>query len=127
MDKEVRTMKKVFATTGAALLLVSLTGCAGQFDTFQKAVAKCNSPSGVSVLDNGTTLSIDMMGTEDYYGAQLTDVDCIVTAVNTPSYIVENIYSTNAISGRQHDEFNGISVSYSYSEANGLALTYHKN
>ena len=120
-------MKKVFATTGAALLLVSLTGCAGQFDTFQKAVAKCNSPSGVSVLDNGTTLSIDMMGTEDYYGAQLTDVDCIVTAVNTPSYIVENIYSTNAISGRQHDEFNGISVSYSYSEANGLALTYHKN
>ena len=127
MDKEIGNMKKVFATTGAALLLVSLTGCAGQFDTFQKAVAKCNSPSGVSVLDNGTTLSIDMMGTEDYYGAQLTDVDCIVTAVNTPSYIVENIYSTNAISGRQHDEFNGISVSYSYSEANGLALTYHKN
>lgn len=120
-------MKKVFATIGAVLLLVSLTGCAGQFDTFQKAVEKCNSPSGVSVLDNGTTLTLDMMGTEDYYGAQLTDVDCIVTAVNTPSYIVENIYSTNAISGRQHDEFNGISVSYSYSEANGLALTYHKN
>ena len=119
-------MKKIIALSAAGLLALSLTGCAG-FDTFQKAVAKCNSPSGVSVLDNGTTLSVDMMGTEDYTGAQLTDVDCIVTAVNTPSYIVENIYNVNAISGRQHDEWNGITVTYSYSEANGLALTYHKN
>ena len=119
-------MKKAITITGITLLLVSLTGCAG-FDTFQKAVAKCNSPSGVSVLDNGTTLSVDMMGTEDYTGAQLTDVDCIVSAVNTPSYIVENIYNITAISGRRSDEWNGITVTYSYSEANGLALTYHKN
>lgn len=120
-------MKKLIAITGTALLLASLTGCAGQFDTFQKADEKCGTPSGVSVLDNGTTLSIDMMGTDDYTGASLSDAQCIIDAVNTPSYIVDNIYNTNAVSGRQHDEWNGIAVTYSYSESNGLALTYHKN
>jgi hypothetical protein len=120
-------MKKLFAITGASLLLVSLTGCAGQYDTFQKAIQSCGASSGVSVSDNGTTLSIDTMGTDDYTGASLSDAECIISAVNTPSYIVDNIYNTNAISGRQHDEWNGISVTYSYSDSNGLALTYHKN
>ena len=119
-------MKKLFAIGAAAALLVSLTGCAGQYDTFQKAVQSCGTSSGVSVSDNGTTLSIDTMGDDDYTGASLADAECLIAAVNTPSYIVDNIYTTNAISGRQHDEFNGIEVNYSYSTSSGLSLTYHK-
>jgi hypothetical protein len=119
-------MKKLVAIAGTALLMVGLAGCAGSFDTFQKAVQNCGTSAGVSVSDNGTTLSIDTMGDNDYTGASLADAECLIAAVNTPSYIVDNIYSTNAISGRQHDEFNGIEVNYSYSSANGLSLTYHK-
>lgn len=119
-------MKKTIALVAAGLLAVSLTGCAGSFDTFQKAVQNCGASSGISLSDNNTTLSIDTMGDNDYTGASLADAECLISAVNTPSYIVDNIYNTNAISGRQHDEFNGIEVNYSFSSANGLSLTYHK-
>lgn len=120
-------MKKLFAIGAASALLVSLSGCAGQFDLFQKAVKSCGTTSGVSVLDNGTTLLVDTQGDTDYTGATYSDAMCLMSAVNTPSYIVDNIVTTNSLMGRQNATFNGIDVSWSYHPDNGLNLSYHKN
>jgi hypothetical protein len=67
-----------------------------------------------------------MMGEEDYIGAGYGDVLCLINAVETPSYIVSAIESTRALDGRQHDEFDGIDVSWSYHPDSGLDIVYHK-
>lgn len=108
-----------------AASLTSLTGCAG-FSTFRNAQEACGSPDGVSVSDNGTTLTVDMMGDEDYSGASLSNVECIVSQVNTPEYIKESMWATRALDGRQQDEFDGVSVSWSYHPDSGIDIVYHK-
>jgi hypothetical protein len=119
-------MKKLFAIAGASLLLVSLTGCAWQFDAFQKAYETCGSPSGVTVADEGKTISIDGMGKEDYSGASYGDLICVIEAIETPDYIYSNIMATRALDGRQIQEFDGIEVSYSFHPNSGANIVFHK-
>ena len=107
-------------------MLVSLAGCSAPFTTFQDAQIACAASSGVSVSDNGTTLSVDMMGETDYTGASYDQVLCIIDAVKTPGYIHDAMMSTTAMDGRQHDTYDGIDVSWSYSTYNGLSVLYHK-
>lgn len=118
--------KTIVAIAAAALLAISLTGCSSTYTGFQDAVDTCAASDGVLVSDNGSTLSVDMMGEEDYTGAGYGDVLCIIGAVETPSYIISAMESTRALDGRQHDEFNGIEVSWSYHPDSGLDILYHK-
>lgn len=119
-------MRKTLAIAGATLLLVTLTGCSGSYTGFQDALDSCTASDGVLVSDNGSTLSVDMMGETDYSGASYIDVMCIMEGVKTPDYIVSAIESTRALDGRQHDSFDGIEVSWSYHPDTGLDLLYHK-
>ena len=120
-------MKKLLAITGTSLLLVSLTGCAGSFDLFQKAYSSCGSPTGVSVSDEGKTISVDTMGEEEYSGASYGDLVCIINAVGTPTYIYDGIMSVRAMDGRQTQEFDDFTVSYSYHPDHGMDIVFHKN
>jgi hypothetical protein len=118
-------MKKILALTGAALLAVSLTGCVGQFDAFQKAYDTCLTPTGITVSDGGKTLIINGQG-EDSYGATIYDTACVLSAVGTPTYILSNMETTNSLMGRQSDTFDGIDVSWSYHPDNGLDVVLNK-
>lgn len=119
-------MKKYIAFMATGALALTLTGCAGSFDLFQKAYDSCGTPSGVSVSDNGTTISVDTAGEEDYSGASYGDLVCVINAVKTPSYINDGIMSVRAMDGRQTQEFDGIVVSYSYHPDHGMDIVYHK-
>jgi hypothetical protein len=119
-------MKKLITAGAVIALALSLTGCSGSYTGFQDAVDTCSASNGVLVSDNGATLSVDMMGEEDYVGAGYGDVICLVNAVGTPGYIVSSIEATRALDGRQHDEFDGIEVSWSYHPDSGLDIVYHK-
>ena len=119
-------MKKVIVSAGAVLLAVSLTGCVGQFDTFQKAYEDCGSPLGVEVADEGKTITIDSIGSDDWTGASYSELTCVVSAVGTPDYINNNIMSVRALDGRQTEEFDGIVVSYSFHPDNGATIVFHK-
>lgn len=108
----------------------ALAGCSTPFTAFEDALATCGHPSGVNVADDGSTITIDMMGEQEYTGADYTDVECIVDAVGTPAYIKDSMWSTNALAGRQSDTFeteNGgtVSVSWSYHPDNGLDAVFH--
>jgi hypothetical protein len=118
--------KIVAAGIVSVVAVLGLTGCAGSFDLFQKAYESCGTPSGVSVSDNGTTISVDTMGQEEYSGASYESLVCVINAVGTPSYVNDNIMNVRAIDGRQSDEFNGIVVSYSYHPDNGMDIVFHK-
>lgn len=119
-------MKKYIALVVAGALAITLTGCVSSFDTFQKAYDSCGTPSGVSVSDNGTTISVDTMGEEDYSGATYGDLVCIIGAVGTPTYVNDGIMSVRAMDGRQTQEFDGIVVSYSYHPNSGMDIVFHK-
>ena len=119
-------MKKLFAIAGATTLLVTLTGCVGQFNTFQEAYELCGSPEGVTVADGGSTITIDGMGEEDYSGTSYGALVCVVTKAGTPDYIYSNIMSTRALDGRQIQEFDGIEVSYSFHPNSGANIVFHK-
>lgn len=117
-------MNKAFIAIPLAGVFV-LAGCSAPFTTFEDALTTCGHPQGVTVADDGTTLTIDMMGEEEYTGASFTDVECIVDAVGTPAYIKDSIWSTNALAGRQTDTFEDITVSWSYHPDNGLDAVFH--
>jgi hypothetical protein len=119
-------MKKSIALVASGLLAFTLTGCASQFDLFQKAYSSCGSPSGVSVSDEGKTISVDTMGEEEYSGASYGDLVCIISAVGTPTYINDGIMSVRAMDGRQTQEFDEIIVSYSYHPDHGMDIVFHK-
>ena len=119
-------MKKALAIAGATVLLTALTGCVGQFNTFQEAYELCGSPEGVTVADGGRTISIDGMGEEDYSGTSYGALVCVVTKAGTPDYIYSNIMSVRALDGRQTQEFDGIEVSYSFHPNSGANIVFHK-
>ena len=121
-------MKKLIAIAGTTLLMVSLTGCAGKFETFQKAYNTCGSPSGIRVSDEGKTITIDGNGEYEYSGASIYDTACVLEAIETPSYIISNMDTTNSLMGRQTATFGDkIDVSWSYHPDNGLDIVIHKN
>ncbi len=121
-----------FKIVAAGIVLVvstmSLTGCAGKFDTFQKAYDKCGSPSGIRISDEGKTISIDGNGEYEYSGADLSDIACVLYAIEIPDYVISNMDSTNSLMGRQTANFgDDIDVSWSYHPDNGLDVVVHKN
>ena len=123
-------MKKLLAALGAGALLISLTGCGTPppppFLLFQKAYDTCGTPSGVTVSDEGTTITIDGNGDYQSYGADIYDIACVLSEVNTPTYIISNMDTTNSLMGRQTASFDGIDVSWSYHPDNGLDIVLHK-
>lgn len=116
--------KKYLIAVPLAGVLV-LAGCSAPFTVFEDAVSECGNPQGITLGDDGTTLTIDMMGEAEYTGASYGDVECIVDAVGTPAYIKDNIWATNALAGRQSDTFDNITVSWSYHPDNGLDAVFH--
>lgn len=121
-------MKKLIAVVGTALLMVGLTGCAGSFDLFQKAYSSCGSPSGIQVSDGGKTITIDGNGEYEYTGANIADTACVLYAIDTPTYVITNMDTTNSLMGRQTATFGDkIDISWSYHPDNGLDIVIHKN
>jgi hypothetical protein len=118
--------KKTASSVLVGCVALSLSGCFGGFDKFEKAFLDCGSPDGVVVSDGGKTLSIDTKGEEDYFGASYADMNCIMDGIATPQFILDKVSATNSLMGRQNDEFDGIEVSWSYHPDSGASMTYHK-
>ena len=125
-----KTTKIGALAAGLASLLI-LSGCAASFTLFEDVAADCGG-AGIDVQDEGTTLTVDMMGEEEYAGASYDEVECIVDGVGTPSYIKDSMWATTALAGRQSDDFKTddgavIEVSWSYHPDNGMDIVYHKS
>lgn len=135
-------MKKI-AIAAIAGTVLALAGCSAPeapFSLFENAKSSCGNPDGVTVADDGTSLTIDMMGETDWSGASLYDIECVLSAINIPSYVKDNMYATNALAGRQSDSFDvtlggegtdysettfSVDAQWSYHPDNGLDATFH--
>lgn len=122
-------MKKTLSILGASLLLISTAGCGAiPFTKFSEAYKTCGSPSGIRVSDEGKTITVDGNGEYEYSGANIYDTACVLDAIDTPSYVITNMDTTNSLMGRQTATFgDNIDVSWSYHPDNGLDIVIHKN
>ncbi|MCK9792320.1 hypothetical protein M1843_00990 [Isoptericola sp. 4D.3] len=89
---------------------------------FATAYGDCGPSDGLELVDDGTTLALDVQGEEDFGGASYTTVDCVLGALETPSRITELMNSTRALDGRQAGTWDGISATWSYHPDTGLDL-----
>lgn len=123
-----KTTTKMGIAAIVAASALTLTGCSFGPTPLQQVFEACSLGEGADLADGGKTLTIDMIGEEDYSGVPLDKVMCVIEdeKLAMPSYIQESITSTRALDGKQSDEFNGISVSWSYHPDSGLNLILHQ-
>jgi len=123
-------MKKVTTTALVSSLMLigtsAITPPPPPFLLFEEAYDTCGSPSGITVSDEGTTITINGNGEYEYSNADIYDIACVLSEVKTPSYIISNMDTTNSLMGRQTASFDGIDVSWSYHPDNGLDVVLHK-
>jgi hypothetical protein len=134
-------MKKTIAvlSVGAVLTLAGCSAPEAEFTLFADVASRC-SADGVTVSDGGTTLTVDMMGETDWSGASVYDVECVISAVEMPTFVKDNIWNTNALAGRQSASFDltlggegtdyaetdfVVDVQWSYHPDNGLDAVFH--
>ena len=88
-----------------------------------EAVEKCKLTSeGTSAKlgDDGHSLSLDSEGKDDYSGLSMTQVDCVLEALNMPDSINDQMGTTRALDGTQRDSWDDFSVSWNYHPDSGL-------
>jgi hypothetical protein len=92
---------------------------------FEDAARRCGLSGVVEIADEGHTMIVD--GEGDDFGSgdvSLTDLDCIIDAVDTPASVKELMYSTRSLDGRQSGEWDDISASWGYHPDDGLDLIF---
>lgn len=107
----------------AGLLLAQIQLPAGS-NVIADAVESCSAGAteGMSVLDDGRSISMDTEGEEEISGAPYDDVTCVLGALEAPQSVLERIGTTRALDGRQTGEWDGFSASWGYHPDNGLNI-----
>lgn len=84
------------------------------------AVESCDGPEGLSVSDAGRTLTFDMEGEDEYSGASVEDIVCVLLDLGVPTSVIANMEQTTAMDGRQSDDWDDFEMSWSYHPDRGL-------
>lgn len=117
--------RAVLLIVGAAVLVIVIIATvfvlANRQSPFDAAVEACELESSphVRVMDDGDTLAVDTEG-NDSGGASIADLACVLTELDVPGSVMSRMDSTRALDGTQDDEFDGITVRWSYHPDNGL-------
>ena len=84
------------------------------------AVEACDVDEGFVVGDGGKSLTIDNKGDEDYSGASIQDIVCVLNDIDVPDYVVSNMSQITSMDGRQSDSWDSFTFQYSYHPDRGL-------
>ena len=89
----------------------------------QSAKDECAlSEAGVRVADGGHTMIFDGSGKEDFSGASVTVLACVLEKLGTPQAVIAHLDSTSALNGRQEDNWGSFTASWTYHPDNGVDL-----
>lgn len=113
------------ASVGAGVLLLA----AGIFvstspTALERAYEACNLEAtfGASLDDDGKGLFIDMMGEEEFIGADYDDIMCAVDNLEMSPSIKSQMANTSSLMGLQNASWDGISASWTYHPDRGLDI-----
>lgn len=98
---------------------------AAKLKIFDDAVKKCSLSGKVVVADGGHSMIVDAAG-EDFGSGDVDfgELDCIISAVDTPASVKSKMYETRSLDGRQEGEWGDISASWSYHPDDGLDIIF---
>jgi hypothetical protein len=96
-----------------------------QSQVLTTAVEDCGHPEGMAVGDSGQSLSIDGEGDEEFSGASLTAISCVLNELDVPDYVVSQIESTRALDGTLSASWSGLDATWNYHPDSGLSLDIH--
>ena len=115
---------KTRAAVGLVAAATLLSACGGGQTGIESAVESCGiqGASGFDVGDGGNTLSIDGKGEDDASGADITDIACVLTALDVSDAVISRIDSTRALDGRQEGSWEGYTATWGYHPDSGLDL-----
>lgn len=90
-------------------------------DRITQAYKSCDKPEGMTLGRDGQSLTVDGKGEDDFEGAGLTDILCVLEALEIPDSTLGAIDQTRALDGRQKDDWDGIEISWSYHPDSGMS------
>lgn len=92
---------------------------------FEDAARRCGLTGVVEIADEGKTMIVDGAGEEVGSGdVDFTDLDCIIEAVDAPASVVELMYQTRSLDGRQSADWDDVTASWSYHPDDGLDIIF---
>jgi len=95
-------------------------GAAPQSDILTAAAEACGSPTGVTVEDDGVTLTFDHRGEDEVTGGDIIDIMCVFTELDMPSRISTHMGQTTSLDGRQSAEWDELEIQWSYHPDRGM-------
>ncbi|MFF5083751.1 hypothetical protein ACFY36_42445 [Actinoplanes sp. NPDC000266] len=112
-------------TTGgvAGVITDVVSGRSAGVALLQEAQDTCDSThTGTEIADNGSTLTVDGTGEEDYSGIAYAGVECVFGVLQVPEAVKEHVAQTRALDGRQQDTWGSFSASWGYHPDSGLDM-----
>lgn len=92
--------------------------------TFREQLARCGVASAgsstVQILDGGE--AVQLARVTKYDGPSYEALTCFLAGLKAPSAIEAEISQTRALDGRQSDEWDGYSISWSYHPDDGASI-----
>ena len=90
----------------------------------EAAVENCGltDSAGISVGDGGRSISIQTTGAENYYGAEVSDLACVLDGLDASDSVIARMDSTRALDGRQTGSWDGFEASWGYHPDDGINL-----
>lgn len=87
------------------------------------AAEKCkgDSTTGIEVMDQGQSLSMNTSGKKSS-GTAIINVVCVLKELNAPDVLFTKLDSTRALDGTQSAEWAGYNASWTYHPDNGLKI-----
>jgi hypothetical protein len=90
----------------------------------QEAAEGCGVEDNVG--DNGSTITLDTEGEEDYSGDDDTEVACVLMALETPDRVISRIDQTRAIDGTLDASWGDYEAFWNYHPDSGMNLTLYE-
>ncbi|WP_098469605.1 hypothetical protein [Serinibacter salmoneus] len=111
----------VLGTVGVSAALGASQATAQQA-VLTDAVAACGSASapGITLGDDGQSLTFDMQGEDELTGANVIDVYCLFSALEMPASVDSHIGQTTSMDGRQSATWGNLEIQWSYHPDRGL-------
>ena len=131
-----RTMRRL-PVLGAVLVTLALAGCAQTGSGTEPTPTPTRSPmfsalldcglikgsDGVTLGDEETSLVLDTGESSGISGATAEATECVLRGLGMPDSTWNKIETTRALDGRQDDDWDGYSVSWTYHPDDGLNVT----
>lgn len=96
----------------------------GSTPAFETAAETCDSShrAGISIGDEGKSITIDTKGEDDSSGASYAEATCILTELKIPDAVVSHMDGTSSNDGRQNASWDKVDASWTYHPDSGLKV-----